>query len=669
MPIIGNVGRRSFKVRLLNISIHVILILGAVTMVYPFLMMLSGSMKSTVDNTGLTAVPSYFYDEGMLYKKWIEAKYNESVETYSICYRERPSGFIKVEPTPYPVRQRYDDWNEFLRTVDTPTLDLYRSLGFSYGIRIKPEMFRLFIKTLQAEPDVQGDIVKLNDKYRTTFTDWDQIGAPGGDFITRDKSGSRTPMVKRILEFCANQPGEYFEYFSLDSLFVQLSLKPKYGSLEALNSQLKTHYRSWADVRLSRNVPEGLMREDWTYLVRQRLNVWFVHVADEALPDYQAFLQKLYEKIDVLNTRYETNYKDFSEIPILHGMPSQDSSPLITTDWDKFVTGEAKVEHLSVKSLEFMYREFLEKKYGTLEALIENQALGLQQLENLAVTESMPRENIIHAADWVEFARRNIGTDWVGPDSGARRDWANFLTKPFRIEKEVNIDALNAELGTAYENENKISLSLTKPDQPKLAEKWLEFLRDVCPSNLLRIDVTNAVAADEWYKFIGGKYAGVDKVNRAYGLIPDDFDSVDMPVADVDWFSFVKTRKHSFWEFVTRNYAIVFQTILSNGRAAVNTLIYCVLAVFTALLVNPLAAYALSRYKPPSQYKMLLMLMLTMAFPEMVLGIPNFLLLRQLNLLNTFAALVLPGMANGYMIFILKGFLIRCLVNSMKALR
>ena len=57
-----------------------------------------------------------------------------------------------------------------------------------------------------------------------------------------------------------------------------------------------------------------------------------------------------------------------------------------------------------------------------------------------------------------------------------------------------------------------------------------------------------------------------------------------------------------------------------------------------------------------STYKILLFLMATMAFPPMVTAIPNFLMLRQLNLLNTFAALILPGMANGYAIFLLKGF-------------
>ena len=45
-----------------------------------------------------------------------------------------------------------------------------------------------------------------------------------------------------------------------------------------------------------------------------------------------------------------------------------------------------------------------------------------------------------------------------------------------------------------------------------------------------------------------------------------------------------------------------------------------------------------------------------MAFPAEVAMIPNFLLLRDLDLLNSYAALVLPGMANGYSIFLLKGF-------------
>ena len=45
-----------------------------------------------------------------------------------------------------------------------------------------------------------------------------------------------------------------------------------------------------------------------------------------------------------------------------------------------------------------------------------------------------------------------------------------------------------------------------------------------------------------------------------------------------------------------------------------------------------------------------------MAFPAAVTAIPGFLLVRDLGLLNTLAALVLPTVASGMGIFILKGF-------------
>jgi len=96
--------------------------------------------------------------------------------------------------------------------------------------------------------------------------------------------------------------------------------------------------------------------------------------------------------------------------------------------------------------------------------------------------------------------------------------------------------------------------------------------------------------------------------------------------------------------------------MLLHGRGIRNTAIYCALAICCALIVNPLAAYALSRYRPPNTYKVLLFLMLTMAFPPMVTQIPVFLMLREFHLLNTFYALILPGLANGYSIFLLKGF-------------
>lgn len=109
-------------------------------------------------------------------------------------------------------------------------------------------------------------------------------------------------------------------------------------------------------------------------------------------------------------------------------------------------------------------------------------------------------------------------------------------------------------------------------------------------------------------------------------------------------------------EFAGRNFAYVITYIALNGRALWNTAIFCVLAILTQLTVNPLAAYALSRYPIRASGQILVFLLATMAFPAEVAMIPGFLLLKSLHLLNTFAALVLPTAASGYMIFLLKGF-------------
>jgi multiple sugar transport system permease protein len=111
-------------------------------------------------------------------------------------------------------------------------------------------------------------------------------------------------------------------------------------------------------------------------------------------------------------------------------------------------------------------------------------------------------------------------------------------------------------------------------------------------------------------------------------------------------------RKHD----AGRNYSQVLDYILLHGQSLWNTAIFCIAAVVTALIVNPLCAYALSRFNLPYAYGILLFVLATMAFPGEVVMIPNFLLLKELGLLNTFAALVLPGMASGFSIFLLKGF-------------
>jgi ABC-type glycerol-3-phosphate transport system permease component len=119
---------------------------------------------------------------------------------------------------------------------------------------------------------------------------------------------------------------------------------------------------------------------------------------------------------------------------------------------------------------------------------------------------------------------------------------------------------------------------------------------------------------------------------------------------------FIEHGRRDFFLGALDNYRLVGQYLFMRGRAFINTLLLVVFSVVAALIVNPLAAYALSRFKMKGTERVILFLLATMAFPSAVTAIPGFLLIRDLGLLNTLAALVLPTVASGMSIFILKGF-------------
>ena len=61
MPIIPVIGRKTPKLRAVIIFIYALLILGSITMVYPFMIMLSGSIKGNTDIDRMDPFPQFAY--------------------------------------------------------------------------------------------------------------------------------------------------------------------------------------------------------------------------------------------------------------------------------------------------------------------------------------------------------------------------------------------------------------------------------------------------------------------------------------------------------------------------------------------------------------------------------------------------------------------------------
>ena len=213
------------------------------------------------------------------------------------------------------------------------------------------------------------------------------------------------------------------------------------------------------------------------------------------------------------------------------------------------------------------------------------------------------------------------------------------------------VQALNAELGTDFGTFQDVPTSRRLPEMTELRRLWMDYALTTTPKQRKRLS-----AEDAYRDFLARTYGNVEDLNTQYGWNLSAFGAAELPLREIDYYDYVSNKGAYLRRSVFHNFGRILRYIGVRGRALWNTLILVALTVTFTLTVNPLAAYALSRFRLRLTQQILVYLLATMAFPPEVAMIPSFLLLRDLHLLNTFAALVLPGMANGFSIFLLKGF-------------
>lgn len=92
------------------------------------------------------------------------------------------------------------------------------------------------------------------------------------------------------------------------------------------------------------------------------------------------------------------------------------------------------------------------------------------------------------------------------------------------------------------------------------------------------------------------------------------------------------------------------------GRWFVNTLIFAVAITVLRLIFDSLAGYALARMKFPGNRALFFIMLGTMMIPGVVLLIPRFIILRQLDLLNTYQGVIITLAVDAFGIFLMKQF-------------
>ena len=311
-----------------------------------------------------------------------------------------------------------------------------------------------------------------------------------------------------------------------------------------------------------------------------------------------------------------------------------------------FKTGASQV----TSRLAQRYRQWLRDRYPTID-----------DLNNAYIEENVGFQTVVPPVELLEKP------NWHQPTTRKYKEWRWFKrTLPIEFRIPVRETHMWQEfLRTKYQNQigavpSSALGKATKFEEISFPEAnafdsgqndslFAEFLEKGVP-----LRYASGAAGILWIRYLPTGYILRHEQEAPLSPLAGNFDSMPIQAFERQFASEHLSEIRS--EFATRNYAYVVQYIALNGRALWNTVIFCLLAIITQLVVNPLAAYALSRYPIRASGKILIFLLATMAFPAEVAMIPGFLLLKQLHLLNTFAALVLPGAASGYMIFLLKGF-------------
>ena len=81
MPVLTQLERKSLPARALLAVVYALLTLGALTMVYPFLLMVGTSMTSVMDVLEYRVLPRYLTEDAALYQRHVEEKYAGKIAT------------------------------------------------------------------------------------------------------------------------------------------------------------------------------------------------------------------------------------------------------------------------------------------------------------------------------------------------------------------------------------------------------------------------------------------------------------------------------------------------------------------------------------------------------------------------------------------------------------
>lgn len=578
MGVILTVERKTWKARLFLALIYLMLSLGGITMLFPFLVMIASSLTGPYD---------YYRFSPVVRAIW--SREDRFVRYVATCYPRFPSAVYPHAP------KHWGSWVAVSRDVE--------------GARQFAEDELRNLK----DPTTAYQWRRMATDYAAFNLEYD-IRNSVCSFDARDVA----PFVRQHFE-AQLKKSDPVRYAAMTSRQRQAE------ALALLNQEWSIRYVSFFGIRMVAQQRAPLHHPEWDYPL------------DDPKTD-------LYQE-------FKRAYRELAFVP---GCEKQRKH---IRNWEAF-KAFAAAESPMTRTVPF-----------------ESRDLWIRYLKRPAVMMrlGLPADHLFAPEDyakWTGTVCEHLGSiPFPLPDDAPaflRSEWSRFIHEvyPRRLLRVKVSPELEQQFQAYVRHTCRSTASYTQLTGKTIAafteitllpyensSLWRSFIPLV---PLEKLEILSAEQA--WQAYLLAQYDSVAGVNRAYGWSLARIEEARFPFREALAVTFAQRGWRDFFAGMTANYRMVAEYLFIRGQAFGNTILLVLLSILATLTVNPMAAYALSRMGLRFAEKILLFLLATMAFPAAVTAIPGFLLIRDLGLLNTFAALVLPTLASGMSIFILKGF-------------
>ncbi len=604
MPIISNVGRKAWSIRLLTTIMYVILLVLGVTMVVPFLITLTASVSTPMDYQRFSVAPRAFWSQEERFVRGMVPYYPETMRNAFTMFR-----------ADFPTAPgEWTNWQSVGR--DVTLVDAFA------GAYLK----------------------QADDPQR-----WGQVTRMAADY---DAFSRAYPLADSLCSINEQDVAPYYRDYYLSQ--VPTSQDREERALALLGESWGVPFESFYGVRPT--------REQQTPL--DQPNYWPPNDgrADDFTRLRQAYLERRFVPNGIKGKWLSYARSQGLRQPARALFPvTKDADPAVQDAWATFtasVTPACETRPFSMRLVWLKYlgspaqRERIGLKPGGEISVAEyNELFGTQYAALTQVPfPPDPTTSAKLAVSWEAFVQKAypLRLIEVRVTPALSAGYQQFLQTRFKS----NLARLNEVAGTAFTSWSAIMLPATMPrTREAQANLWIDYV------NSLPMATKNLHCAETAYQaFLLERYDSVAAINTAYGLEMTSITQAQLPFDMAYLVTFTQNERQMFFASLGENYRFVVDYMLRRGRAGVNTVILILLSLLASLTINPLAAYALSRFQMKQTPGVILFMLATMAFPAAVSMIPGYLLMRDMHMLNSYWALILPGVANGMSIFLLKGF-------------